>query len=517
MIEVAAVSGALSRLGVVAVACLAAAALVDREPRRRAVAILGALVLAPALLLGSIWRSPQLGVVHRHPLFAFVGALAAVIAVGALAVAIARRPALFAPLMVIALPFRVPIESGGITNNLLVPLYAVVAAGSLALALPALQGRRGAAPRQSEPGAPPARRGVASARPSVASAWRDVRRLQQLLALYLVLYALQATYSPGLGKQALQNVVFFYVPFALMFCVLLRLVWTPQLLRACLMLLAALAVLFALVGFVEYATKTLLLNPKLIAANDVHAYFVINSVFFDPDIFGRFLALAMILLASGLLYGRRGREQLITGGVLAVLWGALVLTLSRSSLAALLVGLGMLAALRWNASRTVVVTVAVVAVGAAAVAASPTTFGLNQGANGASAGRAGLVSSGATMFGRRPLWGYGSGSFVDEYRKLHPATSQTLAASHTIPVTIAGEQGLIGELAYLGLLFAAALVLLRRVRSDHARTAIAAAFVALVFHTLLDADFLEDPDTGALLGIGAAPALAARAPAGQRR
>ena len=60
--------------------------------------------------------------------------------------------------------------------------------------------------------------------------------------------------------------------------------------------------LFALIGFVEYATKTILLNPKLVAANEVHTYFTVNSVFFDPDIFGRFLALVMILLAAVLLY-----------------------------------------------------------------------------------------------------------------------------------------------------------------------------------------------------------------------
>ena len=37
--------------------------------------------------------------------------------------------------------------------------------------------------------------------------------------------------------------------------------------------------------------------------------------------------------------------------------------------------------------------------------------------------------------------------------------------------------------------------------------AIAAAFVALVFHTLLYADFLEDPITWTLLGIGTALAV----------
>ena len=63
-------------------------------------------------------------------------------------------------------------------------------------------------------------------------------------------------------------------------------------------------------------------------------------MFFDPDIFGRFLALVMVLLAAVLLYDRDQREQLIAVGVLAVLWAGLVLTLSRSSLGALLVGLG---------------------------------------------------------------------------------------------------------------------------------------------------------------------------------
>ena len=89
------------------------------------------------------------------------------------------------------------------------------------------------------------------------------------------------------------------------------------------------------------------------------------------------------------------REQVGATAVLAILWGGLVLTLSRSSLGALLVGLGMLAALRWNAWRAVVVGAVVVAIGAAALAVSPNTFGLNQGLNGASSGRANLVTGGS--------------------------------------------------------------------------------------------------------------------------
>ena len=77
-------------------------------------------------------------------------------------------------------------------------------------------------------------------------------------------------------------------------------------------------------------------------------------------------------------------------------------------------------------------------------------------------------------------------------------------------MTIAAEQGLIGELAYLALVIAAAVVLVKGARTDPPRAAIAAAFLALVFHTLLYADFLEDPVTWTLLGIGTALAYASR-------
>jgi O-antigen ligase len=310
--------------------------------------------------------------------------------------------------------------------------------------------------------------------------------------------------------------VFFYVPFALLFCLLRGLRWTPALLRGCLQLVVGLALVLACVGFVEYATKTLFLNPKLIAENNIHTYFAINSVFFDADIFGRFLALVMILLAAVLLYSRVRRTQLEATGALAVLWAGLVLTLSRSGLAALLVGLGVLGAMRWKAKPIVLLAVAVAVAGVVVVIASPNTFGLNQGLNGASSGRAGLVGGGVRLFGERPLWGYGSGSFQTEYHRIHPASAQALSASHTIPVTIGAEQGLIGEVVYVALVIAAAAVLVRGARVDPPRAAIAAAFLALVFHTLLYADFLEDPVTWTLLGIGVALAFASRAsPAAQ--
>ena len=503
VIAFAALTGPLPKAGVVVVAALAAVVLLGGPvlgPRVRAASMLGALVLAPVLLLTDIWNSPQLDVVHRHPLEAVVGAVVVVAALVGAAAAIHRRRWLVAPLAVFALPFRVPIATGGTTANLLVPLYFVVAAAALAWIYDALR----------VPAPEPAATGDA---PAPALAWRAplIDWVLRLLALYVVLYGIQAWYSPKF-EQALQNMVFFYVPFALLLALLRELEWSRTLIRDCLRVTVALALVFSLIGFFEYATKTIILSSKLVVANNLHTYFTVNSVFLDPDIFGRYLALVVILLAVALIYDFPERLQATVAVVLAVLWACLVLTLSRSSLGALLVGLAVLAALRWKPGRALVVAVVVVALGGLAVAVSPNTFGLNQGLNGASSGRGGLVSGGLSLFGDRPVWGYGSGSFVTEYRAHNRLTATSLSASHTIPITIAAEQGLIGEVVYLAFVVCAIVAVVRRSRGDPVRSAVAAAFIALVFHTLLYADFLEDPTTWVLLAVGLALAAEPRAP-----
>ncbi|HEY6523954.1 MAG TPA: O-antigen ligase family protein [Solirubrobacteraceae bacterium] len=511
MIAFAALTGPLPKAGVVVVAALAAVVLLVSDRRARAVAMLGALVLAPVLLLTDIWSSPQLNIVHRHPLEAVVGAAVVVAALIAAAAVIARRPWLVAPLAVFALPFRVPISTGGGTanggtSNLLVPLYFVIAAAALAWIYHAW---RAPSEPPAAPGPPPGPPPDPQSTPVPGDGLVDW--VVRLLALYVVLYGVQAWYSANF-EQALQNMVFFYVPFALLLCLLRGLEWDRRLIRDCMRVTVALALVFSLIGFFEYATKTIILSSKLVIANDLHTYFTVNSVFLDPDIFGRYLALAIILLAVALIYDFPQRVQASVAVVLAVLWACLFLTLSRSSLAALLVGLAVLAALRWKPGRALVIAVVVIALGAIAVAASPKTFGLNQGINGASSGRGGLVSGGLSLFGDRPVWGYGSGSFVTQYRRHNRLTATSLSASHTIPITVAAEQGLIGELAYLTFVICAMVCVVRRARGDPVRSAVAAAFIALVFHTLLYADFLEDPTTWVLLGIGLALAAAPAVP-----
>jgi O-antigen ligase len=472
-------SGPLPKLGVIVVALLTTGAIVGRDPRTRAWTIAAALILAPALLLDAVWNSKQLHI-HSHPLEAIGGGLVAVLAVVAFAGFLIRYPRLVAPLCVAVLPFRIPISVSGHTYSLLVPLYFVVAAASLASIVTTL------------------RSGERSARPA--------RHLfEWLLGGYLILYAIQAWYSVDFFN-ALRTMVFFYVPFALMLALLREQKWDRELLLRCLWLTAGLAVLFSFVAFAEEATHSVFLNSKLAENNNVHSYFTVNSVFYDPNIFGRYLALVMIMVLGIVLFEHRPRIQLAATATLAVLWSALVMTISRSSLLALLLGMAVLAAIRWRVKPVLALGAVILVIGAVALAVRPNTFGLNQGLNGASGGRASLVSGGIHMFGDRPVWGYGSGAFGREFTDKHPGT--TLNQSHTIPITIAAEQGLIGLALYVALVIAALLTLFRGIRGDPWRTAIAAAFLALLLHTMLYAGFLEDPLTWALLAIGGALAAA---------
>jgi O-antigen ligase len=476
-------------------ALLAAGALVARAPRVRAAAMLGALVLAPVILGFHIADSDQVEPLRDHPSLAAAGAVGAVVALVLLAVLFDRRPAWLPVAAAATLPFRVPIASGGSTANLLVPLYLVVAAGAAAYALPRLAGRE---------------------RPEGG---RDPGALEWALAASLAVYGIQASYSDDFG-HALENVVFFYVPFALLFTLVARVAWTPRLARVCLGVLVVLALALVGVGFVEYATRHLFLNPKVIASNQLEDYFRVNSLFFDPNIYGRFLAVAMLLLAAWLLWARRQREVVAGALLLAVLWAGLVLTFSQSSFTALLVGLAILGAMRWSVRWALILSGGALVVAVAFVALAPGAVNLELGnsrsADKATSGRYDLIKGGLKLFRDAPLVGQGSGSFAREYRRAeHVSPERAASASHTIPVTVAAEQGVIGLLAYLALLAAALARLFRGARRVPERAAVAAAFVALVAHSMMYAAFLEDPLTWTLLGAGTAMALwaAVREPA----
>jgi O-antigen ligase len=261
----------------------------------------------------------------------------------------------------------------------------------------------------------------------------------------------------------------------------------------------------------------------------------VNSVFWDPNVYGRFLVFVILTIAGLMLWNERRRLALGAAVALAVLWGGLVLTFSQSSFASLLVGLAVLAAMRWNVRRTLIASAVAVGLGGLFVLAFQGTLrlhlGSSSGLNKATSGRSDLIKGGVNLFADRPVWGYGSGSFARTFRRERKGNQEeATSASHTLPVTVAAEQGVIGLAAYLFVLVTSfGLLLGRRVWPEqpsrappapitsrdgrpertHAgftavQAVLVATYAALVTHTMMYAAFLEDPLTWVILGIGVA-------------
>jgi O-antigen ligase len=472
-------------------ALAAAAALMVRSPTVRAWAMLGAVVLGPAVLFAHVADTEQVGALTDRPALLATAVGGGALVAGALAVLFHRVPAALPVLAAAALPFRVPIVVDGATVELLLPLSVVVVAGVLSHAVPVLRGRR-------RPGPPP-RAGA----------------LEWALAVVLALYAVQATYAAD-PSRALETVVLSLAPFALLFVLLREVPWTPRLLRACLGVLIAVALALVALGAVETATRTLLLNPEAVATERLQESFRVGTLFYEPDLFGRFLAVVTVAVCAWMLWARRRRGVLVAALLALVLWGGLLLTVSRPSLLALLAGLAVLGALRWSVPRAAVALLAALAVGAAVLVLAPGAVGLAPGTPRsadamASAWRA-RAQNGLDLFRERPALGWGAGALAREYRRAEGASVQEArSAARITPVTVAAEQGVLGLLGYLAVLACAFARLLRRARRSAAGVAIAAAFAALVVHTLLTGAFLADPLAWALLGAGSALAVPSRA------
>lgn len=474
-------SAFLSGAGVLVAAGAAAGSILLPAGRLRSALMLTALVLFPVLILGDQWHSHRIVELRHHEAKAAVAVVIGVVLVVSLAWVFRRWPVLM-PLAIIGmLPFRIPLESGGETANLLVPLYVVIAAGVVAaMFLP-----------------PPAEK-------------RRPRWVAKTLAIFVVLYALQALYSEDFSK-GLQEVCFFLVPFTLAYILLREIPWDRRLLVATLVLVAVEAIAFVFVGSIEYASRSLFWNEAVIRSNEFHTYFRVNSVFWDPNIYGRYLSLVLVVVTAVLLWIKERRAFWLLAATILVLWVGLAQTFSQSSFIALLAGLAMLAALRWSWRWTLAVTVVGLIGGVLVVLLIGGKSITPDRLNVISSGRDHLVSGGAELFAERPLWGYGSGSFQNAYSDHHAGEAVTI--SHTEPITVAAEQGLIGLVAYVALVVVSLWTMgagLWARGPDRetpyvfiARAAVLAAFVALLVHTMAYAGFFQDPITWVLMAIGA--------------
>ena len=498
-------------LGIIA-AGFTAGALLDRDGRRRAGWVVASLLLALVLLLVDQWDSVPVEALRDSPPVAVVLAVLGLLVIGGLAWLFDRYPVAFPIAVVVALPFRIPLELGGETVNLLVPLYAVVAGGALAWLVRKLKGDSGPAPSEDDP-----------------EPGRWARLMTPLLAASVVLYAFAVIWSSN-PERGIQDLCFFLIPFAALFALLLEVRWDRRVLRLVFIVLVIQALLCAVVGFGQYLTRELFWNEAVIRTNDFHVYFRVNSLFWDPNIYGRYLALVITVVVAVIAWVRDRSAALWLSALAFVLWLALVTTFSQSSFLALIAGIAAVVALRWNLRAVLAGLAVVVALGVAflALGGGVLKFDFDR-LNPQTGGRANLVTGGIELFADKPILGYGAGSFAVAFQEEVAGSDAPVAESHTEPVTVAAETGIVGLALYLALLVSSLFVLLSGFRTEMpglsragdggdsgrgppvARAAVFAAYLGLLVHTIFYAGYLNDPATWALLAVGYGLAFRCRA------
>jgi O-antigen ligase len=272
------------------------------------------------------------------------------------------------------------------------------------------------------------------------------------------------------------------------------------------------AVIFACVGIVQWLTRDVFWNPKVIVPNAYTNFFRVNSVFYDPSIYGRFLAVAILALLVVVL--ARPAPRIVAAAVvaIAVSWVGLYYSYSQSSFAALIVGVLIAAALLWRRRSLLALGVTVVLVLAVAAATPQVRHTLSKHTssswNKATSGRASLVGNGVKIALHHPVAGVGIAGFKRAYAdRLHlKGKEPKAAASHNTPVTVAAETGIPGLLLLAWLLYEALFRAFKRAGESFVGRASAAfgIMVAAIFvHSLFYASLFEDPTFWSLLALAA--------------
>ena len=418
------------------------------------------------------------------------GRTGALVAAGAAGVVVAaaggalllRQPWLLAFATLACIPIRIPVDVGTEDANLLLPLYAVVASLVAALGWQLLRGD---------------------------GRERELGPLAIPLAAVVAWTGLALLWTDDLRQGAI-FLAAFILPFGLLAIGFARLPWSRRGLLGLYGALVATALAYACVGLYQWATREVFWNPKLQVDNAYAPFFRVNSVFWDPSIYGRYLVVAILATLALVLLGLRERLLAAGIGAIAVLWAGLLFSFSQSSFAALIAGTLAAAtvAWRWRAAAALSV-VAVVVLGIVLATPQVRTKLLDEsraGLNAATSGRAGLVSNGLRIARDHPVLGVGTGGFKRAYadRTGLRGRDPKKAASHSTPVTVAAETGIAGLalLAWLG--FASLAAAFRaRGRSAAGGAALAAGLTlgAIAVHSLFYNALFEDPTMWALLGL----------------
>ena len=454
---------------------------------------LAVLLVAPTRTLRfaalAAWALGALGLAiyllpHGHrPLLA----AAAVVGLGLAAVGawlLRRWPELLAFAALLCFPARIPVSVGSTDANLLVPLYGVVAAATLALAGELLRG---------DPRA------------------RELGQLAWPLAAFTAWTGLTILWVDDLRQGAIA-LLFYYLPFGLLAVAVARLPWSRRWVTALYGLLAAMAVVFAVVGYYQWQTRDIFWNPKVKVGNAYAPFYRVNSVFWDPSVYGRFLVIAILACLVAVLFSRDRRVLIGGTAAIAVIWTGLLFSYSQSSFAALVAGVVLAAIFAWG-RKGLALAVLVALVAAAGALAVPNVrhdvFGHGRGLNNSTGGRGKLVRTGLDIAVHHPVAGVGLGGFKRAYadEKHLKGRDPKAGASHTTPVTVAAETGIVGLALYGWLLVAAFALAFRRFARDLpglAALTFGLVLVAIAVHSLFYSAFFEDATVWAVIGLAAA-------------
>jgi putative inorganic carbon (hco3(-)) transporter len=419
---------------------------------------------------------------HGHrPLLVAAVAAAAVPAAGAAALLL-RWPWLLALAALACVPARIPVTVGSTEANLLVPMYGVVAAAALALAWQLARGDERA---------------------------RELGPLALPLAAFALWSGLTLAWGQDLRQGAIELLAF-YLPFGLLAVSLARLPWRREWLGATWVLLAGMAVVFAAIGVYQYETRDVFWNPKVLVANQYAPFYRVNSVFWDPSIYGRFLVVA--ILASLVLIVHGASRRLVNAAAAAVMaaWIGLIFSFSQSSFVSLVIGVGVVAWFAWGRKTLALLGLIAVVVLVAGLAMPSVR---HHSLNSASGGRFKLVKNGLAIAAHHPVQGVGIGAFKRAYaqRTGLKGKEPKAAASHDTPVTVAAETGIVGLALFAWLLIAAFVLAFRRVAPGtfpgRVTLILGVVLTAIGVHSLFYNAFFEDPMAWGVFGL--APLAAA--------
>ncbi len=449
------------------------------------------LLLAPTRLqrLGGLvlWGAGMLGLVVYLAPSASNAKLAAA-GVGGIVVAatgawlLLRYPWLLAFATLACVPARIPVKLGSEDANLLVPLYAVVAALALALAWQLIRGD---------------------------DRVRELGPIAWPLAGFVLWTGLTLAWTIDVRKGAI-FLGAFILPFALLSVGVARLPWRGRWLTWLWAALVGTALAYAVVGGYQWVRRDVFWNPGVIVGNAYAPFFRVNSVFWDPSIYGRYLAVAILATLTGILLGGVSRWKLV--GLFAVViatWGGLFLSFSQSSFVALASGVVVAAAVVWGRRAVIGLVALAVLVGLSSLGFPSVRHDLvghgRSGANAITSGRANLVSQGLRIAAHHPIDGVGVGGFKKAYaeRTGLKGADPKKAASHTTPVTVAAEEGVLGLALLVWLVLAslaATLLGLGRGFTSRVSLSVGLVLIAIGVHSLFYNAFFEDPMTWAMFG-----------------